>query len=37
MYSPVWHGREDDIRPVGNAKNSDSANLDVAAEVRIHC
>lgn len=33
MYSPVWHGREEDIRPIGNAKASDSANLDITAEV----
>ncbi|CAM6094651.1 unnamed protein product [Calypogeia fissa] len=35
MYSPVWHGREEDIRPVGSARASDSANLDVAAELLI--
>jgi glutamate synthase (ferredoxin) len=35
MYSPVWHGREEDIRPIGSAKASDSANLDVAAELLI--
>ncbi|BBN01830.1 glutamate synthase (ferredoxin) [Marchantia polymorpha subsp. ruderalis] len=35
MYSPVWHGREEDIRPIGNAKASDSANLDITAELLI--
>jgi glutamate synthase (ferredoxin) len=33
MTSPVWKGREEDIRPFGNAKASDSANLDMVAEV----
>ncbi|XP_059668315.1 ferredoxin-dependent glutamate synthase 1, chloroplastic/mitochondrial-like isoform X1 [Cornus florida] len=32
MKSPVWHGRENEIRPYGNPKASDSANLDSAAE-----
>lgn len=33
MTSPVWRGREEDIRPFGNAKASDSANLDMVAEL----
>lgn len=33
LKSPVWHGRENEIRPYGNPKGSDSANLDSAAEV----
>ena len=33
LQSPVWHGRENEIRPYGNPKASDSANLDSAAEV----
>ncbi|KAJ0098418.1 hypothetical protein Patl1_20916 [Pistacia atlantica] len=32
LKSPVWHGRENEIRPFGNPKASDSANLDSAAE-----
>ncbi|KAF3509984.1 hypothetical protein F2Q69_00002059 [Brassica cretica] len=32
LKSPVWHGREDDIRPISNSKASDSSNLDSAAE-----
>lgn len=35
MVSPVWRGREEEIRPFGNPKASDSANLDMVAEVRI--
>jgi len=35
LRSPVWHGRENDIRPISNPKASDSANLDSAAEVRV--
>ncbi|KAI6672011.1 hypothetical protein NL676_006896 [Syzygium grande] len=34
LKSPIWHGRENEIRPFGNPKASDSANLDSAAEVR---
>ena len=34
LKSSVWHGRENEIRPYGNPKASDSANLDSAAEVR---
>lgn len=34
VKSPVWRGRENEIRPFGNPKASDSANLDSAAEVR---
>jgi glutamate synthase (ferredoxin) len=30
----VWRGRENEIRPFGDPKASDSANLDNAAEVR---
>lgn len=33
MKSAVWHEREDEIRPHGNAKASDSANLDAVAEL----
>lgn len=33
MKSAVWDGRENEIRPFGNPKASDSANLDSAAEV----
>nr|XP_043609325.1 ferredoxin-dependent glutamate synthase, chloroplastic [Erigeron canadensis] len=35
IKSPVWRGRENEIRPFGNAKASDSANLDSAAELFI--
>ncbi|RID70057.1 hypothetical protein BRARA_C02110 [Brassica rapa] len=35
LKSPVWHGREDDIRPISNPKASDSSNLDSAAELLI--
>ncbi|XP_022766578.1 ferredoxin-dependent glutamate synthase, chloroplastic isoform X2 [Durio zibethinus] len=35
LKSPVWHGRENEIRPFGNPKASDSANLDCAAELLI--
>ncbi|XP_010505887.1 PREDICTED: ferredoxin-dependent glutamate synthase 2, chloroplastic-like isoform X1 [Camelina sativa] len=35
LRSPVWHGRENDIRPISNPKASDSANLDSAAELLI--
>jgi len=35
LKSPVWHGREDDIRPISNSKASDSSNLDSAAELLI--
>jgi glutamate synthase domain-containing protein 1 len=34
IQSPVWRGRENEIRPFGDPKASDSANLDNAAEVR---
>eukprot|EP00252_Welwitschia_mirabilis_P016848 TRINITY_DN3745_c0_g1_i1.p1 TRINITY_DN3745_c0_g1~~TRINITY_DN3745_c0_g1_i1.p1 ORF type:complete len:1624 (+),score=368.74 TRINITY_DN3745_c0_g1_i1:479-5350(+) len=33
IKSPVWRGRENEIRPYGNPKASDSANLDSAAEM----
>lgn len=35
LKSPVWRGRESEIRPFGNSKASDSANLDSAAELLI--
>ncbi|KAK4281941.1 hypothetical protein QN277_013381 [Acacia crassicarpa] len=35
LKSPVWRGREDEIRPFGNPKGSDSANLDSVAELLI--
>lgn len=35
MISPVWRGRENEIRPFGNSKASDSANLDSAAELLL--
>ncbi|XP_010543537.1 PREDICTED: ferredoxin-dependent glutamate synthase 1, chloroplastic/mitochondrial [Tarenaya hassleriana] len=35
LKSPVWRGRENEIRPFGNPKASDSANLDSAAEILI--
>ncbi|KAI3682337.1 hypothetical protein L1987_82254 [Smallanthus sonchifolius] len=35
IKSPVWRGRENEIRPFGNPKASDSANLDSAAELFI--
>lgn len=35
LKSPVWRGRENEIRPFGNSKASDSANLDSAAELFI--
>ncbi|CAA2995966.1 ferredoxin-dependent glutamate synthase, chloroplastic [Olea europaea subsp. europaea] len=35
LKSPVWRGRENEIRPFGNPKASDSANLDSAAEFLI--
>jgi len=34
LQSPVWRGREHEIRPIGDPKASDSANLDSTAEVR---
>jgi len=33
MESPIWRGRDDELRPFGNIKASDSANLDMIAEV----
>jgi glutamate synthase (ferredoxin) len=33
MESPIWRGRDDELRPFGNIKASDSANLDMVAEV----
>ncbi|KAM3690857.1 hypothetical protein ACJW30_09G152400 [Castanea mollissima] len=35
LKSSVWRGRENEIRPFGNPKASDSANLDSAAELLI--
>ncbi|XP_014489740.1 ferredoxin-dependent glutamate synthase, chloroplastic isoform X2 [Vigna radiata var. radiata] len=35
LKSPVWRNRENEIRPYGNPKGSDSANLDSAAELLI--
>ncbi|KAL4203660.1 hypothetical protein AMTRI_Chr01g105030 [Amborella trichopoda] len=35
ISSPVWRGRENEIRPYGNPKASDSANLDSVAELLI--
>ncbi|KAL8489352.1 hypothetical protein ACS0TY_025304 [Phlomoides rotata] len=35
LKSPVWRGRENELRPFGNPKASDSANLDAAAELLI--
>ncbi|CAA6654040.1 unnamed protein product [Spirodela intermedia] len=35
IKSPVWRGRENEIRPYGNPKGSDSANLDSAAELML--
>jgi len=33
MISPVWRGRDEELRPFGNIKASDSANLDMIAEL----
>ncbi|XP_027352326.1 ferredoxin-dependent glutamate synthase, chloroplastic isoform X1 [Abrus precatorius] len=35
LRSSVWRGRENEIRPYGNPKASDSANLDSTAELLI--
>ena len=35
LQSPVWRGRENEIRPYGNPMASDSANLDSAAEASL--
>lgn len=35
LKSPVWRGRENEIRPFGNLKASDSANLDSTAELLL--
>nr|XP_027068715.1 ferredoxin-dependent glutamate synthase, chloroplastic [Coffea arabica] len=35
LKSSVWRGRENEIRPFGNPKASDSANLDSTAELLI--
>ncbi|CAI9099640.1 OLC1v1036493C2 [Oldenlandia corymbosa var. corymbosa] len=35
LESPVWRGRESEIRPFGNPNASDSANLDSTAELLI--
>ncbi|KAK6124663.1 hypothetical protein DH2020_041595 [Rehmannia glutinosa] len=34
LKSPVWRGRENEIRPFGNPKASDSANLDIVNKKR---
>ena len=36
LKSSVWRGRENEIRPYGNSRASDSANLDSAAEVSLY-
>uniref|UniRef100_A0A7I4EHL8 glutamate synthase (ferredoxin) n=1 Tax=Physcomitrium patens TaxID=3218 RepID=A0A7I4EHL8_PHYPA len=33
MESPIWRGRDNELRPFGNIKASDSANLDMIAEL----
>uniref|UniRef100_A0A453AU38 glutamate synthase (ferredoxin) n=1 Tax=Aegilops tauschii subsp. strangulata TaxID=200361 RepID=A0A453AU38_AEGTS len=35
IQSPVWRGRENELRPFGDPKASDSANLDSAAELLL--
>ncbi|CAN6444099.1 unnamed protein product [Victoria cruziana] len=35
LKSPVWHDRENELRPFGNPRASDSANLDSAAELLL--
>ncbi|KAK3125910.1 hypothetical protein QOZ80_7BG0611270 [Eleusine coracana subsp. coracana] len=35
LQSPVWRGREPEIRPFGDPKASDSANLDSTAELLL--
>ncbi|WOL04062.1 ferredoxin-dependent glutamate synthase, chloroplastic [Canna indica] len=35
LKSPVWRGRENEIRPFGNSRASDSANLDSTAELLL--
>ncbi|KAL5197407.1 hypothetical protein ABZP36_000919 [Zizania latifolia] len=35
LQSPVWRGREHEIRPFGDPKASDSANLDSTAELLL--
>ncbi|AED90704.1 ferredoxin-dependent glutamate synthase [Arabidopsis thaliana] len=35
LKAAVWNGRENEIRPFGNPRGSDSANLDSAAEIMI--
>ncbi|XP_066395813.1 ferredoxin-dependent glutamate synthase-like [Miscanthus floridulus] len=35
LQSPVWRGREHEIRPFGDPKASDSANLDSIAELLL--
>uniref|UniRef100_A0A0D9X2F6 glutamate synthase (ferredoxin) n=1 Tax=Leersia perrieri TaxID=77586 RepID=A0A0D9X2F6_9ORYZ len=35
LHSPVWRGREAEIRPFGDPKASDSANLDSTAELML--
>jgi glutamate synthase (ferredoxin) len=33
LSSPVWRGREQELRPFGNPMASDSSNLDMIAEL----
>jgi glutamate synthase (ferredoxin) len=35
LQSPVWHGREADLLPLVSSEQSDSANLDAAAELLL--
>ncbi|KAF3794694.1 Ferredoxin-dependent glutamate synthase [Nymphaea thermarum] len=35
IKSPVWRGRENELRPFGDPRASDSANLDSAAELLL--
>ncbi|XP_031473848.1 ferredoxin-dependent glutamate synthase, chloroplastic isoform X2 [Nymphaea colorata] len=35
IKSPVWRGRENELRPFGDSRASDSANLDSAAELLL--
>lgn len=36
LSHPIWRGREDEFKPIGTSKASDSANLDMVAEVLVH-
>ena len=35
LKNEVWHGREEELLPVCNSKESDSANLDHVAEIMM--